>query len=360
MQKKHPKNAGFSVYYLENAVEMRFLWDGSGSFFANGAKSFEKQSMKLMASSTRAGLSSLWRVVLVLAISIFGIDMVDGQDREATGSLPQSREALKVIPADERLVDHPLQSALQIAEQTAQLIDREVKDYTCHLVMRERIRGRLGQMHFADMKVRVEEGDNVDGIKPFSVYLHFVAPPNVQDREVLYVHKKNDGEMIAKNGGQSNLKEVTLALKPDSKRAMRGRHYPITEIGMANIIQRLIEETKVSMNVDIDRRECQVQIIDNARIEGRSCRCVQVVFPEKREHLKFHLVRVFLDSETGLPIRFAAYSWPKEPGGSPRLIEEYTFLNLQINVGLSEADFDRDNPAYDFYSAKDSQDEAAE
>ena len=44
------------------------------------------------------------------------------------------------------------------------------------------------------------------------------------------------------------------------------------------------------------------------------------------------------------------YSWPREKGGPPRLIEEYTFLNLEVNPGLSDSDFDRNNPAYDFYS----------
>ena len=173
----------------------------------------------------------------------------------------------------------------------------------------------------------------------------------MKDREVLYVHGQHNGKMVARNGGQSNLKDVTLVMKPDSNRAMRGRHYPITEIGMGNIIERLIEEARVAMHVDRDRRECEFKIIENARIEGRVCRCVQVAFPQKRENLKFHVVRVFIDGETGLPIRFAAYSWPLEPGGSPRLIEEYTFLNLQVNVGLSEIDFDREYPEYRFYSA---------
>ena len=294
--------------------------------------------------------------VLFLAAAVFDIALASGQDRQEPSGSQSPREVRKVSPDDAALADHPMQSALRIAEQTAQLIDREVKDYTCDLVMRERIRGRLGNMLFAQMKVRVEPSDNAEGINPFSVYLRFTSPAKVENREVLYVHGQHDGKMVARNGGQSNLKDVTLVMNPDSKRAMRGRHYPITEIGMGNIIERLIEEARVAMHVDRDRRECEFKIIENARIEGRVCRCVQVVFPQKRENLKFHVVRVFLDRETGLPIRFAAYSWPLEPGGSPRLIEEYTFLNFQLNVGLSEADFDRENPSYQFYSASENVD----
>jgi hypothetical protein len=32
-------------------------------------------------------------------------------------------------------------------------------------------------------------------------------------------------------------------------------------------------------------------------------------------------------------------------------MEEYTFLNIKVNVGLSDHDFDRENPSYDFYES---------
>jgi len=41
------------------------------------------------------------------------------------------------------------------------------------------------------------------------------------------------------------------------------------------------------------------------------------------------------------------------------LIEEYTFLNLRVNVGLSDTDFDRKNPTYNFYSGQEASAEAA-
>ena len=30
------------------------------------------------------------------------------------------------------------------------------------------------------------------------------------------------------------------------------------------------------------------------------------------------------------------------------LLEEYTYVDVQLNVGLIDADFDPDNPRYDF------------
>ena len=36
-------------------------------------------------------------------------------------------------------------------------------------------------------------------------------------------------------------------------------------------------------------------------------------------------------------------SWPETPGGEPPLEEEYTYLDVELNVGLKDSDFDPDN-----------------
>lgn len=296
------------------------------------------------------GVLKMLLISLAHFCCLLSFGMADENSLSSTNLLRQ--QVFKVDPSDglKAIADHPLQQALQIARHVADRIEREVKDYTCDLVMRERIRGRLGKIYVAEMKVRCADVRQVRSGEPFSVYLHFKSPENVQGREVLYVQNQNDGKILARNGGQGNLKDVTISMEPNSKRAMRGRHYPVTEVGISNIVRRLIEEAEQSMQIDRDRRECQVRVIENARIEGRVCRCVQVVFPVRRKGIKFHLVRIFLDSEIDFPLRYAAYSWPREKGGPPRLIEEYTFLNLEVNPGLSDSDFDRNNSAYDFYS----------
>ena len=49
-----------------------------------------------------------------------------------------------------------------------------------------------------------------------------------------------------------------------------------------------------------------------------------------------------------LPIRYEAYDWPAQAGDAPVLLEEYTYMNLQINQGFTDADFDVHNPNYHF------------
>ena len=57
--------------------------------------------------------------------------------------------------------------------------------------------------------------------------------------------------------------------------------------------------------------------------------------------------QVYIDKENNLPIRFEAYDWPKG-GKAPDLMEEYTYSDLRVNVGLTPRDFDPANKSYSF------------
>ena len=49
-----------------------------------------------------------------------------------------------------------------------------------------------------------------------------------------------------------------------------------------------------------------------------------------------------------MPIRYESYDWPRGEGHQPELMEEYTYLNLKLNNGFTDADFDAENPNYKF------------
>jgi outer membrane lipoprotein-sorting protein len=72
------------------------------------------------------------------------------------------------------------------------------------------------------------------------------------------------------------------------------------------------------------------------------------VHPNYHASLDFHLARVFLDDELKMPIRYEAYGWPESPGAKPPLLEEYTYMDIKVNVGLADTDFDPSNPKYRF------------
>ena len=262
----------------------------------------------------------------------------------------QSVTAFKIVPLAElspQQLSHPVVPALRWAYEGLDRIRRDVRDYTCRLVARERINGKLKDYESMQVKIRhrrEQEGSTV----PFSVYLRYSGPSRLEGREVLYVAVSGQSKMLVRNGGRRNLQDVTLSLSPMSPRAMDNNRYPLTEIGMVTLLDRLIQVGHETLHTDKDS-ECRVRFIEGAKINGRSCTCVQVELPVRRDNLRFHLARIFVDDQTQLPVRYASYGWPTRVGDAPRLWEEYTYLDVKANVGLTDRDFDRANPAYQFY-----------
>ena len=126
---------------------------------------------------------------------------------------------------------------------------------------------------------------------------------------------------------------------------MRGQRYPLTEIGILNLVRRLIEVAEK----DVKYGECEVKFFNkDVKINERGCTCIQVVHPVPRRNFLFHMARIFVDNELNVPVRFESYAWPKKPGGPPDLLEEYTYLNMKLNNGFTDADFDTRNPNYNF------------
>jgi len=232
--------------------------------------------------------------------------------------------------------EHPLMPALRWAKQGVEGV-RQIKDYSCDFVKRERIDGVLGENQHIFMKVRHE---------PFSVYLRFKGPDSVKGQEVIYVRDKNEGNLLAHPTGIKKKLVGTVSLKPTSMLAMSGNRYPITEIGILHLVERLIEVGEH----DTQYGECEVELFREAKINDRSATCIQVHHPVPRRNFLFNLARIYVDDELNLPVRYEAYEWPKanDPDGEPVLLEEYTYYNIKLNNGFTDEDFDVNNPAYEF------------
>ena len=237
-----------------------------------------------------------------------------------------------MVPATVVAEEHSLDPAIRVAKRAIKELE-SIKDYSATMVKRERVDGKLLEHEYAYIKVRHD---------PFSVYIYFVGPKKVKGREVLYVEGKNDGKLIAHEGG--GLLPVTVKLKPDSFLAMRGNRYPITHLGIENLAQKLVERANQDKALGAP---VEVKFFKGAKIDKRSVTCIQVTHPERHPKHLFYKARVFIDEEH-LPIRYEAYDWPKEKGGKPQLIEEYTYLKLDVNKGYTDEDFDEDNPNYNF------------
>lgn len=238
------------------------------------------------------------------------------------------------------VVRDSLEPVLEMAQEAHRQVQANIRDYSCILVRRERVEGRLGNHEFIFAKIRhavVEAGREVT---PFSVYLKFLKPSSVAGREVLFVQGQNDGEMFARRGG-TRFAFVTTKLRPDSELAMRGNRHPITEIGVDNLLSRLIQSAK-----DTLQEPCEVQYLPKAKINGRASLGIVVRYKEQRPDQPYYQAKIFVDEELQVPLHYESYDWPSEGSKEPPLLEQYTYTKLQINQGFSEADFSENNPEY--------------
>ena len=232
---------------------------------------------------------------------------------------------------------------LSFARDAQARIGKEVHDYECQLFKRERVEGTLGNPQLLYAKIRHEQKDGDKVVVPFSVFLQFLKPERIEGREVLYIQNVNQGDLIARRGGRKS-PNVTMQLPPDSPMAMDGNRYPITEIGFQNLTKRLIEVLEKEQVYN----DGEIDIFPNAKVDGRTCTHFRLTHHKPRPDLTYHMAEVSVDDELKIPVYFRSFDWPAEEGGKPRLLEEYFYKGVKLNVGLTDQDFDHHNPEYHF------------
>jgi len=238
---------------------------------------------------------------------------------------PPTKELTKVI-AD----NHPLKPCIVQAEAALKAL-AEVKDYSTVLFKQEMVQGKLVNQTLK-MKLRHE---------PFSVYLKFEQPHT--GREVIYVEGQNKGRFMVHETGFKAL-AGTLSFLPNSKEALAENRYPITQAGMKKMLEAVIEQWKTEAQF----QEVQVKEVPGIKVGEQVCLMIETIHPQPRDHFKYHKTRLYLDASTKFPIRLEQYTWAEKEGGEPVLVEEYTYTEVQPDIGLKDVDFDKTNPAYDF------------
>ncbi|MDB5351880.1 MAG: hypothetical protein JWN86_3127 [Planctomycetota bacterium] len=207
-----------------------------------------------------------------------------------------------------------------------------LQDYTCAFYKRERIEGQLSSHHHMQMKART---------KPHSVYFKFVKP--TAGREAIYIAGGYGGKALVHDVGIGKLLAGTLKVDPRGSMAMDGNLHPITEAGLGHMIDTILN----AWHKELRHGESLVIMHHNAKVGNRTCLMIESVHPKKQPGFLFHMVKVYVDLELNLPIRFEAYDWPRN-GRPAELVEEYTYSNLKVNVGLTNRDFDPSNSSYSF------------
>ena len=272
-------------------------------------------------------------LILFLAIPLFGQTETPAPSEQEKPTPTLINPAYQSQDLEPKAEEHPLVPVLKWAKTGRPKI-AEVKDYTALLTKQETINGEKQGAQMMEMKLRHE---------PFSVYLKFRFPQEMKGQEVVYIKGQNNDNMWAHGVGFQK-KLGTLSLDPNGMIAMRGNKYPITEIGLLNLVDKLVEVGEKDMKYG----ECSVNYYENIKFGDRNCTMIEVLHPVPRKNFIFHIARILIDDKNNMPIRYESYEWPTEKDPDPLLIEIYQYQNLRLNVGLTDEDFDIKNSKYEF------------
>ena len=172
--------------------------------------------------------------------------------------------------------------------------------------------------------------------KPFKVHLRWLKGKN-EGRQALYPAGTDKNELWVRVpmlvGG------VTISLDPRSPRARKGTRHPITDIG----IGRLLELIGDNARRGLERGEVTLEDGGWRVTFERPTHRYTLHFPSDPTSGYYCMTAVIdVGREHRLPIYAEIYDWLGQ------LVERYGYLDLRLNPGLTEEDFDPKNPDYNF------------
>lgn len=223
-------------------------------------------------------------------------------------------------------------------EEFKQWLDRsqnaydKLDDYTSIFVQRERVNDEL----LPEERVRLKFK------KPFMVYMKWVGKVR-EGQECLYVKGRHDNKLIARGTGVWGL--VTVKLDPIGKVAMDKRRHPITEAGIDHLLELLRRDQKLAAEHNegrvTDKGKVRDKDEDNGKPQERQLRVFECILPkDKRPGYYCHRAVIGFDTKLLLPVSISIYD------DEDKLLEQYRYHNIKLDVGLTEKDFDKDNPEY--------------
>lgn len=229
---------------------------------------------------------------------------------------------------------HPLEKPIKIG-QTAVARANELTDYTA-VLYRNMWLGNGYSQSTVHVKGRT---------RPFSVYLYFEQPS--QGREVLFVEGWNQNKLLAHEGSGPLSLIGSVSLDPNGAQAMSGNKYPITKLGLDTLAQAVVDQWQQEMQLQ-PADQVEVKLYPEARLGKEDCKVVETIHKRRVQGLRFHKTRLFLQKDTNVPFAVQQFAFPSQQGAAAPKVEDVRYQQLQINVGLTQQDFDPRNPAYKF------------
>jgi len=252
-----------------------------------------------------------------------------GADDRAKDDQPEiNRQAASYEPTADNNVPPPstLSEVIEFARMSKTAVD-QIKDYKAVFSKTELVRGRVVKQ-VMDMKFRT---------KPFSVYFRY-RQGNEAGRQAIYVEGKFGNNLVVKEAKGLGAMAGRLYFKLDDPTVMSENRHPVTNVGIANVLNTAL--TVWDRESKIETAQVDVKFFPKAKLGDVPCDAVQLTYEKPHPELKFHMVRVYFDKDSKLPVKAERYGWPRSAAEKPPLVEDYTYTNVKINQRLTDADFD--------------------
>ena len=206
--------------------------------------------------------------------------------------------------------------------------------YTAVLEMQEERNGRLTDPKIIDIKFRPN---------PFSVYMYWRS----NSQEALFVGGQNDAKVLVRPPGGLAAFRRPWRLDPDSRLAKQSGRYPVTEVGLLKLTERVqsFYQNRMHRGQSV---ECSTSLTSVPENEYRE---YAVRFPNQTVCEEYSAAHYRFETKSGLLLLVENFSWGED--GDRPLVEKYGYDSIDTSTSLNEADFDHRNPEYDFVARTD-------
>ena len=277
--------------------------------------------------SKARNLTIIFFVILFLSNSSTSSKMYDVKD-SSDSTITNIEEDHKLVLTDTiQIVDSLSKS---INDTSKYLIEELLKkciahystiqDYTCVFHKIELVDGEL-----------IEEKDITYKFKkPLCYYLKWPS-----GSEAIYVLGNYNDKLKYHSGNIFGF--IVFSLDPRGYLAMIDNRHSILDSHIGHIINII----KTNYNRAKINKELTTTFEGNKILSGTKTLLFKTIFPENKDYYG-HVININFDAELYLPVKIEVYGWAME------LLEMYHLSDLRVNVGLSDIDFDVNNPAYEF------------
>jgi outer membrane lipoprotein-sorting protein len=201
-----------------------------------------------------------------------------------------------------------------------------VDHYTATFLLQERVDRELGPNQQLTLKFK----------KPLKIYLRWLLGKH-EGRQALYPAGVDGNELWVRL--PLLVGAVTVSLDPQSPRARKGSRHPITDVGIGKLLDLIAENAARGLQ----RGELTIEDSGQRTTFDRPAQRYILHFPADPAKGYYCMTALIdVDREYQLPV----YAEIFDRHG--QLIERYGYLDVRLNPGLTDADFDPKNPAYGF------------